>query len=105
MGTIEEDVTQLKIALNTTEGKVKAHANLLDNLINDNRTFQKLAVSIELLAVETKYMRLDQNKANERLDQLEEKERKKWDQFKWAVLGAFLSLSVGIILYVINNPK
>jgi ABC-type sugar transport system permease subunit len=82
--TCNERHDRIDARLKEVEGSVK-------DLIN-------LVGAIKELAVETKYMREDVNQTIHRVDELESKDSGKWDKFKWLIVAAIVSTTVGVVI-------
>jgi pheromone shutdown protein TraB len=91
--TCDERHDRIDARLKEVEGSIK-------DLIN-------LVGAIKELAVETKYMREDINQTIHRVDELESKDSGKWDKFKWLIVAALISVTVGTgigyLLALISN--
>lgn len=75
--------------------RIDARLKLLEQSVKD---FSDVVVAIKELAVETKYMREDLNNTVSRLEKLEHRDLDKWEKFKWAILVALISATVGIFI-------
>lgn len=92
--------------------RIDARLNSIEASVKD---FSEVVIAIKELAIETKYMREDVNKHNDRLERLEakgidssnedlrrqnaelQKQADKWERFKWLLVAALITLIVGII--------
>lgn len=75
--------------------RIDTRLKLLEQSVKD---FSDVVVAIKELAVETKYMREDLNNTISRLEKLEHRDMDKWEKFKWAILVALISATVGILI-------
>jgi hypothetical protein len=80
---------------NERHDRIDARLKALEGSVKD---FGEVVIAIKELAIETKYMREDMNDTMRRLKDLESKDTGKWDKFKWAVLVAIISATVGILV-------
>lgn len=62
-----------------------------------------LTIEIKQLAMETKYMRLEQNKLSERVDVLEHKPEKRWDTIITAILTTLTGGIIGAVITLITK--
>ena len=75
--------------------RIDTRLKLLEKSVAD---FSDVVIAIRELAVETKYMREDLNDTISRLKKLEHRDMDKWEKFKWAILVALISATVGILI-------
>ncbi|MDF2608937.1 MAG: hypothetical protein K0R92_411 [Lachnospiraceae bacterium] len=95
--TIEEKVNQLEVSLTKTDERSRSNTKRLDEIESDMKENNNLIIAIKELATETKYMREDLNKTIERLDKLENKDRDKWDKFKWLLVAGLVTIVLGFL--------
>lgn len=94
---MEEKVNQLEVLLTKVDSRSKSNTTRLDEHDKALKENTNLIASIKELAVETKYMRVDLNSTIDRISKLEERDMKKWDKFKWAIVVALISFAFGLL--------
>lgn len=94
---MEEKVNQLEVLLTKIDSRSKSNTTRLDEHDKVLKENTNLIASIKELAVETKYMRVDLNSTIDRINKLEERDMKKWDKFKWAIVVALISFAFGLL--------
>ena len=90
---------KLKIEHRLTEVEARASSNT-KRLNEHDEVLQKdqeLIGAVKELAIETKYMREDLNKATSRLDKLENKDSDTWNKFKWLIVTGVASVVIGYL--------
>lgn len=91
------------------EYKVEVTRQEFDDLKGDvkdlHKVFDKIsdiAMATEKLAIEMKYMREEQNKADERLKTLEQKPIKRYDSVVSYIITTIIGLAIGAIATLIK---
>lgn len=95
--TVEERVNSLEITVTKIDERSKSNTKRLDEVQKEQKETTEMVVAIKELATETKYMREDLNKTIERLDKLENKDRDKWDKFKWLLVAGVVTIVLGFL--------
>lgn len=83
------------------EEEIKRLSQRIDKLENIYEVINKLSVSVEKLAIETKYLREDQNRLANRVDSLESKPEKRYDSAITAVITSVVGAIIGAIMALI----
>lgn len=83
------------------EEEIKRINQRLDKLENIYEVINKLTVSMEKLAIETKYLREDQNALVNRVNILEGKPEKRWDTVIAAIITSVVGALIGAIMALI----
>lgn len=89
--------TELREKVAHLEEREKSNTHRIGNLEEKVEDIHELASSVKLLASETKAMREDVNNMNDRLQQLEEKPLKEYEDTKKKVKEKALMFILGII--------
>ncbi len=112
MATLEEQVNSIQDILIRVEERCKSNTHRLNSAEEKIAETSEFVAAIRELAIETKHMREDLNKAIIRIERIEKqetdrknKEADKWDNFKWAVLVAVIAIIVGFIAFSIGLKK
>lgn len=92
---MEDIVLREKVA--HLEERAKSNTHRIDNLEEKVEDIHELASSVKLLASETKAMREDVNNTNDRLQQLEEKPLKEYEDTRKKIKDKALMFVLGII--------
>lgn len=86
------------------EEKLYQHEKELSGLKQVYKSIQDLAISINNLTSETKYIRQDlgdlkedTKSINRRIDVIELKPAEKWDKVIWIIIASIITLLVGVI--------
>lgn len=87
---IEHRLTEVEARASSNTKRLNEHDEILQK-------DQDLISAVKELAVETKYMREDLNKAASRLDKLESKDVDTWNKFKWLIVTAAVSVIIGYL--------
>jgi chromosome segregation ATPase len=95
--TLDERVNSLEITVTKIDERSKSNTKRLDEVQKEQKETTEMVIAIKELATETKYMREDLNKTIERLDKLENKDRDKWDKFKWLIAAGAVTIILGFI--------
>lgn len=90
--------TELREKVAHLEEREKSNTHRIDNLEEKVEDIHELASSVKLLASETKAMREDVNDMNDRLQQLEEKPLKEYENTKKDIKKQVISFAIGLIL-------
>lgn len=93
---------QYEHRLTEVENRSKSNSHRLDDVEGALKENTDLIISIKELAVETKHMREDLNETIQRLDKLENKDKDKWDKFKWLIVAGLVTLILGYIAVAIG---
>lgn len=83
------------------EERIKIIEKRLDNLEAIYKDINKLVIQIEKLATETMYLREDQNKLTNRVENLEKKPEKRYDTIITTIITGIVSALVGAIMALI----
>lgn len=94
--TVEEKI-DIEHRLTEMEARASSNTKRLDEHDEVLQKDQELISAVKELAIETKYMREDLNKATSRLDKLENKDGDTWSNFKWLILTSVVSVIVGFV--------
>jgi chaperonin cofactor prefoldin len=70
----------------------------LDEAEKSIKELSSVVGDIKELVVEIKYMREDINNTISRLNKLESKDADKWDKFKWLIVAALVSATIGAVI-------
>lgn len=81
--------------LTTLEDRTKSNTHRIDSLEEKVENIHELATSVKLLASETKAMREDVNKMDNRLKIVEEKPAKNWDKVTMTIIGTVVGAIAG----------
>lgn len=102
--TLEEKVDNGLQRLAKCEAKTESNTEKINAHEESLKNYNTLILSINNLAIETKYMREDLNASIERITRLESKdceaankEGEKWGKFKWIIVAVLVSLIAGYI--------
>ena len=87
---IEHRLTEVEARTSSNTKRLNEHDEILQR-------DQELVSAVKELAVETKYMREDLNKATSRLDKLENKDSDTWSKFKWLIVTGVASVIIGYL--------
>lgn len=83
------------------EERIKIIEQRLDKLEDIYDTINRLTIQMEKLAMETKYLREDQNKLTDRVDNLERKPEKRYDAVITSLITGVVGAIVGAIMALI----
>lgn len=75
---------------------VKSAHHRIDNLENTVQVIQNLAISVKEIAMETKANREDVNKMNKRLEDIEQKPVKNWENLTKTIITRNCNSSFGL---------
>lgn len=78
--------------------KIEEIVKRIDKIENIYEVINKLTIQIEKLATETMYLREDQNKLANRIDNLESKPEKRWDTLITSIITGIVGAIIGIIV-------
>lgn len=79
-----------------TESRSKSNTKRIDNLEKNIESIHNLALSIKEIATEMKAMREDVNKMDIRLNDLEEKPAKNWNNLTQQILTRYCNSNNGL---------
>lgn len=99
--TTEGEIKEIWERLTKGEAGIKSAHHRIDNLEKIADSVNNLAVSTNQIAAETKALREDYAKADERIEELEDKPRKRYDTVITTILTALCSGLVGYVLSLI----
>ena len=99
--TTESEIKEIWERLTAGESSIKSAHHRIDSLQNLADSVHKLALSISQIATETKALREDYEKADGRIEKLEEKPIKRYDTFVTAFITALCSGIAGYLLSLI----
>lgn len=97
--TTESEIKEIWERLTAGESSIKSAHHRIDSLQNLADSVHKLALSISQIATETKALREDYEKADGRIEKLEEKPTKRYEAFISAVITAVCG---GVIGYLVS---
>ena len=101
--TTEGEIKEIWERLTACESSIKSAHHRIDNLEKLADSVNNLALSISQIATEIKALREDYEKADERIDELENKPVKRYEAaitaFITAVLSGFAGYLVALILH------
>ena len=97
--TTESEIKEIWERLTAGESSIKSAHHRIDALQNLAESVHKLALSISQIATETKALREDYEKADGRIEKLEEKPIKRYDTFITAFITA---ISGGVVGYLLS---
>lgn len=101
--TTEGEIKEIWERLTAGESSIKSAHHRIDNLEKLADSVNNLALSTSQIATETKALREDYEKADERIDELENKPVKRYEAaitaFITAVLSGFAGYLVALILH------
>ncbi len=99
--TTESEIKEIWERLTAGESSIKSAHHRIDNLEEMSKSIKDLAVATAQIAAETKALREDYAKADERIDELEKKPIKRYDTFVTAFITALCSGIAGYLLSLI----
>ena len=97
--TTEKEIKEIWERLTAGESSIKSAHHRIDTLEGMSKSIKDLAVSTAQIAVETKALREDYAKADERIEKLEEKPIKRYETVITSILTAICG---GIVGYLIS---
>lgn len=92
---MDEKYIQMMIENNQS---VKSAHHRIDKIENDIGEIKELTIAVKEIAMETKANREDVNKMNERLENIEQKPAKNWDNLKWLIITGITTSVLGFFL-------
>jgi chromosome segregation ATPase len=96
--TTEGEIKEIWERLTAGESSIKSAHHRIDSLQELSKSIKDLAVSTAQIATETKALREDYEKADKRIETLEEKPTKRYETFVTAILTG---LGTGIVGYLL----
>lgn len=99
--TTESEIKEIWQRLTAGEASIKSAHHRIDELQGVNESIHKLAISTSQIAAETKALREDYAKADERIGTLESKPIKRYDTIITAIITALCGGIVGYFLSTI----
>lgn len=99
--TTEGEIKEIWERLTAGESSIKSAHHRIDNLEGMSRSIKELAIATAQIATETKALREDYAKADERIDNLEKKPAKRLDTIITAFITALCSGVAGYLLSLI----
>lgn len=96
--TTEKEIKEIWERLTAGESSIKSAHHRIDSLEEMSKSIKDLAVATTQIAAETKALREDYEKADERIDELEHKPVKRYETFITALLTALCSGVAGYLL-------
>ena len=101
--TTEAEIKEIWERLTKGEESIKSAHHRIGELQEMNKTIKELAVATAQLATETKALREDYAKADERIEELEGKPVKRYETFVTAFLNALCGGVAGYLLSLVLN--
>lgn len=101
--TTEGEIKEIWERLTAGEASIKSAHHRIDSLEKLADSVNNMAISINQIATETKALREDYIKADERIEELKEKPAKRYDTFVTAILTGLGTGIVGFLLALILN--
>lgn len=101
--TTEGEIKEIWERLTAGEQSIKSAHHRIDNLEKLAESVNEMAISTNQIAMETKALREDYAKADERIEVLEEKPIKRYETFITAFLTALCGGLAGYLLSFIFN--
>ena len=99
--TTEAEIKEIWERLTKGESSIKSAHHRIDNLEKIADSVNNLALSTNQIAAETKALREDYAKADERIEELEDKPAKRYETVVTALLTALCSGLAGYLLSLI----
>ena len=99
--TTEGEIKEIWERLTAGESSIKSAHHRIDELQSMSKSIQDLATATAQIATETKALREDYAKADERIDRLEEKPIKRYESLVTAILTSIATGAVGYLLALI----
>lgn len=99
--TTEGEIKEIWERLTAGESSIKSAHHRIDSLQEMSASIKDLAVSTAQIAVETKALREDYEKADKRIETLESKPTKRYETFVTALLTGLATGIVGYLLAMI----
>ena len=99
--TTEGEIKEIWERLTAGESSIKSAHHRIDSLEEMSKSIKELAIATAQIAAETKALREDYEKADERIDELEKKPVKRYETFVTACLTAVCGGVVGYLLSLI----
>jgi DNA repair ATPase RecN len=99
--TTEKEIKEIWERLTKGEASIKSAHHRIDNFEKIADSVSKMAISINNIAAETKALREDYIKADEKIENLREKPSKRFETFINATLSALAGGIVGYLLALI----
>lgn len=96
--TTEGEIKEIWERLTAGESSIKSAHHRIDSLQEMSKSIKDLAVATAQIATETKALREDYEKADKRIETLEEKPTKRYETFVTAILTG---LGTGIVGYLL----
>lgn len=101
--TTEKEMKDIWERLTAGEASIKSAHKRIDSLEKLAESVNNMAISINNIATETKALREDYIKADEKIEELQEKPVKRYETFVTAFLTAVCSGVAGYLLSLILN--
>ena len=98
--TTEAEIKEIWERLTSSEASIKSAHHRIDGLQETIKSIKDLAVSVAQIAIETKALREDSEKTNNRLASLENKPAKRYEAIITVIITA---LGSGVIGYFLNS--
>lgn len=95
--TTESEIKEIWERLTAGESSIKSAHHRIDSLEKLADSVHKLALSISQIATETKALREDYEKADDRIDALESKPVKRYETFVTALLTGLAGVIIGYL--------
>ncbi|MCI9366298.1 MAG: hypothetical protein HFJ54_07255 [Clostridia bacterium] len=89
------DEKYIQMIIENKDSCKSAH-HRIDKMENDIGEIKELTIAVKEIAMETKANREDVNKMNERLETIEQKPAKNWDNLKWLIITRNCNSSSGL---------
>lgn len=97
--TTESEIKEIWERLTAGESSIELAHHRIDNLEKLAESVNSMAISINQLAIETKALREDYVKADERIEELEKKPIKRYETFITALLTGIAGYLLSMILH------
>lgn len=97
--TTEKEIKEIWERLTAGESSIKSAHHRIDSLEEMSKSIKDLAIATAQIATETKALREDYVKADERIEALEEKPIKRYETFITAIIAGVAGYLLSLILH------
>ena len=97
--TTESEIKEIWERLTAGESSIKSAHKRIDSLEEMSKSIQDLAIATSKIAAETKALREDYVKADERIEELEQKPIKRYETFIYAICSGLAGYLLSLILH------
>ena len=97
--TTEKEIKEIWERLTAGESSIKSAHHRIDSLEEMSKSIKDLAIATAQIATETKALREDYVKADERIEALEEKPIKRYESFITAIISGVAGYLLSLILH------